>query len=54
MPGGELKISFSEDFRATMTGPVTKVCEGVMSREMFQRKSKRAPLTGREKASIKI
>jgi len=35
MPGGELKISFSNGFQATMTGPVTKVCEGVMSSEMF-------------------
>jgi diaminopimelate epimerase len=35
MPGGELKISFSDGFQATMTGPVTKVCEGVMSSEMF-------------------
>ena len=35
MPGGELKISFSDGFQATMTGPVTKVCEGVMSSEML-------------------
>ena len=35
MPGGELKISFIDGFQATMTGPVTKVCEGVMSSEMF-------------------
>ncbi len=35
MPGGNLKISFSDGFQATMTGPVTKVCEGVMIREMF-------------------
>lgn len=35
MPGGELQISFSDGFQATMTGPVTKVCEGVMSSEMF-------------------
>ncbi len=36
MPGGELKISLSRDFRATMTGPVTKVCEGTLSREVFR------------------
>jgi diaminopimelate epimerase len=35
MPGGDLKISFVDGFQATMTGPVTKVCEGVMHREMF-------------------
>ena len=29
---------FGEDFCATMTGPVTKVCEGVMNKETFQRK----------------
>ena len=35
MPGGNLQISFSDGFHATMTGPVTKVCEGVMMDEMF-------------------
>jgi diaminopimelate epimerase len=35
MPGGEIKLTFSEKFSATMTGPVTKVCEGTISREMF-------------------
>jgi diaminopimelate epimerase len=35
MPGGDLNISFSDGFLATMTGPVTKVCEGVMMSEMF-------------------
>lgn len=35
MPGGNLKISFSDGFMATMTGPVTKVCEGIMTNEMF-------------------
>jgi diaminopimelate epimerase len=35
MPGGDLKISFSDGFQATMTGPVTKVCEGEMMSEMF-------------------
>jgi diaminopimelate epimerase len=35
MPGGKLRISFRDDFHATMTGPVTKVCEGTMSSEMF-------------------
>ena len=35
MPGGKLSIGFSKDFAATMTGPVTRVCEGVMDKEMF-------------------
>ncbi len=41
MPGGELNVSLSNDFHATMTGPVTKVCEGVLSREIFQGISKK-------------
>ena len=36
MPGGRLLIHFSKDFFATMTGPVTKICEGVMTDEMFK------------------
>jgi diaminopimelate epimerase len=36
MPGGEIFIQFSNDFLATMTGPVTKVCEGVIADEMFE------------------
>lgn len=36
MPGGSLLIQFSKDFFATMTGPVTKICEGVMTDEMFK------------------
>ena len=35
MPGGTLDISFEEDFAATMKGPVTKVCDGIMASEMF-------------------
>lgn len=35
MPGGNVNIHFSKGFLATMTGPVTKVCEGEMMREMF-------------------
>jgi len=38
MPGGDLVISFSKDFTATMTGPVTRVCEGSMYSEMFEEK----------------
>lgn len=36
MPGGRLSLQFSGDFAATMTGPVTRVCEGVMDQEMFE------------------
>lgn len=35
MPGGELEIQLSQDFKATMTGEVTKVCEGTIAEEMF-------------------
>lgn len=35
MPGGALTIQFSNGFYATMTGPVTKICEGVIAAEMF-------------------
>lgn len=35
MPGGEIRIQFKDGFFATMTGPVTKVCEGIMMQEMF-------------------
>jgi diaminopimelate epimerase len=35
MPGGTLAIEIGKDFSILMTGPVTKVCEGVMAEEMF-------------------
>ncbi len=35
MPGVEIRIQFSDGFFATLTGPVTKVCAGAMSPEMF-------------------
>lgn len=35
MPGGDIRIEFDDGFSATMTGPVTKVCDGVMADEMF-------------------
>ena len=36
MPGGSLRIQFTKDFFATMTGPVTKICDGLMTDEMFK------------------
>ncbi|MDY0162045.1 diaminopimelate epimerase [Desulfobotulus sp.] len=36
MPGGSLAIHLAQNFSATMTGPVTRVCEGFMDREMFE------------------
>ena len=36
MPGGQLKIQLSDDFVATMTGPVTRVCHGVISTEILE------------------
>jgi diaminopimelate epimerase len=35
MPGGKLAIEIGKDFDILMTGPVTKVAEGVISPEMF-------------------
>jgi len=35
MPGGKLAIEVSSDFDILMTGPVTKVAEGVIAAEMF-------------------
>jgi len=37
MPGGQIKIQFNEAFAATMTGPVTKVCDGIIADEMFEK-----------------
>ncbi len=37
MPGGEIRIQFNDGFLAAMTGPVTKICDGIMSEEMFKR-----------------
>jgi diaminopimelate epimerase len=36
MPGGKISIRLSPTFEATMTGSVTRVCEGIMDKEMFQ------------------
>jgi diaminopimelate epimerase len=36
MAGGNLALRFSQDFTATMTGPVTRVCEGLIDQEMFE------------------
>lgn len=38
MPGGDIHIQFNNGFFATMTGPVTKICEGTMAEEMFEMK----------------
>lgn len=36
MPGGNLHILLSRTFAATMTGPVVRVCEGIIDPEMFE------------------
>jgi len=36
MPGGSLRVLFKDGFFAVMTGPVIKVCDGMMSDEMFR------------------
>jgi len=35
MPGGKIEILISEDYSITMTGPITKVAEGIISEEIF-------------------
>jgi diaminopimelate epimerase len=35
MPGGEIRVQFADGFNATMTGPVTKICDGTIAEEMF-------------------
>jgi diaminopimelate epimerase len=36
MPGGTIDIKISEGFDVSMTGPVTKICDGTMDPDMFQ------------------
>jgi diaminopimelate epimerase len=36
MPGGQLSIHINKDFSITLTGPVTRVAEGVLDAEMFE------------------
>jgi diaminopimelate epimerase len=36
MPGGQIQVRFDDDFAATMTGAVTKVCDGIIADEMFE------------------
>ncbi|MBN2413695.1 diaminopimelate epimerase [candidate division KSB1 bacterium] len=38
MPGGELKISISDNYDITMTGPVTRIGDGVLVKEAFTTK----------------
>ncbi len=35
MPGGMLEIEIGRDYTCTMTGPASKICEGVLSAELF-------------------
>jgi diaminopimelate epimerase len=35
MPGGTLAIRLTEDFRATMRGPVVRICSGEIAGEVF-------------------
>jgi len=36
MPCGDLAINLTKNFRATMTGSVTRVCEGIIDFEIFE------------------
>jgi len=40
MPGGELQIQLSKGLFATMTGPVTKICDGIIADEAFGKRIK--------------
>jgi diaminopimelate epimerase len=35
MPGGPIEITIGEDYAITMTGAVTKICEGELAKEMM-------------------
>jgi diaminopimelate epimerase len=35
MPGGTIHIAVSEEFMISMRGPVTKIAEGIISKELF-------------------
>jgi diaminopimelate epimerase len=35
MPGGVIDISIRDDYSVTMTGSVTKICEGILSAEVL-------------------
>jgi diaminopimelate epimerase len=37
MPGGNIEISIDNEFRITMTGPVTRVADGTLSHEIFEK-----------------
>ncbi len=37
MPGGVIEIKIGEQYQATMTGDVRKICEGVISSEALQK-----------------
>ena len=37
MPGGKIDISVSNDFAISMIGPVTKIAEGGLFSEMFDK-----------------
>jgi diaminopimelate epimerase len=37
MPGGQIEVQFDNNFAATITGSVTKVCEGNIADEMFEK-----------------
>lgn len=41
MPGGKIDITLSADFSVSLSGSVTKVCEGIIHEEMFLEKDMR-------------
>ena len=36
MPGGQLAIQLDDDFNVSLTGPVSKICDGILASELFE------------------
>lgn len=43
MQGGDLNIEFTNDFKATMVGPVIAICEGTIKEDFFEKSVKIRP-----------
>jgi diaminopimelate epimerase len=44
MPGGTIDITLAEDFSVSMSGPVTKICEGFLDEDMFENIDKKTAI----------
>lgn len=41
MPGGKLQLEYTDDFQATMVGPVVAVCDGTVREDFFEKSKRR-------------